>query len=39
MFRTVGAALGLLLIVLFFASIGERFARPVSAAQTSSATK
>jgi hypothetical protein len=38
MFRTVGAAIGFLLIVLFFASIGERFT-PVSAESRTAASQ
>jgi hypothetical protein len=31
--RTIGAALGALIFVLFFATIADRFANPVSAAE------
>jgi hypothetical protein len=31
--RTIGAAIGALLFVLFFATIAERFVNPVSAAE------
>jgi hypothetical protein len=39
MSRTVGMAVGVLIFVLFFASIGARFSRPVAAAQASASQR
>jgi hypothetical protein len=39
MSRTVGMAIGVVLFVLFFASIGARFSRPVSAASAPTSTQ
>jgi hypothetical protein len=39
MSRTVGAAIGVLIFILFFATIGARFSRPVSAAQATTSQR
>ena len=36
--RTIGVALGALIYVMFFATIAERFANPVSAAERTDLT-
>ena len=36
--RTVGAAFGVLIFVMFFATIADRFARPVAAAAPADVT-
>jgi hypothetical protein len=36
--RTIGAAIGLALIILFFATLAGRFTNPVSAAEPTSAS-
>jgi hypothetical protein len=39
MSRTVGAAIGVLIFILFFATIGARFSRPVAAAQATTTSQ